>query len=104
MLSLLQRAPRQSMGASSATNGATPFLPDGHRALRAVRRFRGGPRPDRPADSSSPPVPRSPTACSSSTNDIYAEHPMNMPVTTTPDGHTARWNYSPHDPTVHPPT
>src|SRR5258708_4781557 len=34
-------------------------------------------------DSCSPPVPRSPTACSSSANDTYAEHSVNTPGTTT---------------------
>ena len=50
--------------------------------------------------SSSPPAPRSPTACSSSANDIYAKHSAHTPVTTTDDVPIEPCSCSPHDPTV----
>jgi putative transposase len=46
--------------------------------------------------SSSPPAPRSPTACSSLANDTYAEHWATTPATTTGGGHTEASSCSPH--------
>jgi transposase len=65
------------------------------RSHRAVRE----PTPT-PNGSSSPPAARSPIACLSSANDIYVEHLVNTPVTTTGGGHTEPCSCSPHDPTV----
>ena len=49
-----------------------------------------------------PPAARSPTACSSSANDTYAEHSTNTSAITTADGPTGHSIYTHHDPTVHP--
>jgi hypothetical protein len=65
------------------------------------RRVAREPTPTRNG-SSSPPAPRSPTACSSSANDIYAEHSVNMRVTTTVAVHIGRCSCNPRAPTAPP--
>ncbi|MCW2638429.1 MAG: hypothetical protein JWP76_735 [Dactylosporangium sp.] len=78
---------------------STLYWPTSESPSARSRREARGRTPTRNG-SCSPPAARSPTTCSSSADDIYAEHSVNMPVTTTVAVHIGRCSCCPRAPTA----